>query len=402
MKKFLLLLTIAGISTASVAQNVGIGNTSFTPNASAILELRSTSSGFLLPKMTEAQKDAILNPAAGVIIYQTNGVKGFKYFNGTIWTEFGGAADNFGTHIAETNIQLDDYWISNDGDAEGIRVNDNGNVGIGTATPDRMLNVGGGQGAQILLTREDGNTNVGEALGELIFDSSDDTSPSITDGSAVIRATASENHGNSNKGGNLHFLTKQTGSGMATAAIERMTISHNGNIGIGTSTPTAKFHTKGSVRLEGLAGTDTRMVVADNNGNLSTQDLTSAVVGVLDEVTRAVSGSSTQSTSSSSYSDLSQMSLSVEPGRYIFQFNADMQVNNGNTIGEFSFNVLGSTVTNSVRKIKPGTNSPGIVTLITVVDVTGTGTVKVQFRRNSGSGTVTVGGRTLMAMRISE
>jgi hypothetical protein len=78
-----------------------------------------------------------------------------------------------------------------------------------------------------------------------------------------------------------------------------------------------------------------------------------------------------------------------------------MEVTNGNTVGEFSFNVNGSTVSESIRKIKPGTNSLGIATLITVVDVTSIGTVKVQFRRNAGSGTVNVGGSTLMAMRIS-
>lgn len=270
MKKILLLLFIVGTFTASIAQNVGIGNTSFTPNASAILELRSTSSGFLLPKMTEAQKDAILNPTAGLIIYQTNGVKGFKYHNGTIWTEFGGAADNFGTHIAEANIQLDDFWLSNDGGNEGIRIDDNGNVGIGTSSPKALLNVEDGGGASLLISSSNVSA-VGETLGEILFDRGNP----VNDASAVIRALAADNMGSSNKGADILFMTKKAQDDNTDSATERMRITNQGNVGVGTSTPTAKLHTKGSVRLEGLSGSGDRMVVADNNGNLSTQSIPS-------------------------------------------------------------------------------------------------------------------------------
>lgn len=56
----------------------------------------------------------------------------------------GGSADNLGNHTAEENIQMTDYWISNDGDNEGIFVNSTGNVGIGTGTPNALLDVEGG------------------------------------------------------------------------------------------------------------------------------------------------------------------------------------------------------------------------------------------------------------------
>ena len=42
-----------------------------------------------------------------------------------------------------TTIALDDYWLSNDGDAEGIRVSNNGYVGIGTGSPTAPLHVEG-------------------------------------------------------------------------------------------------------------------------------------------------------------------------------------------------------------------------------------------------------------------
>src|SRR6185369_3816675 len=41
------------------------------------------------------------------------------------------------------------------------------------------------------------------------------------------------------------------------------------NVGIGTKTPTANFHSKGTVRFEGLSGYKTRIVTTDSAGNLS-------------------------------------------------------------------------------------------------------------------------------------
>jgi hypothetical protein len=50
-------------------QSVGIGIE--TPNASAILDVTSTTQGFLPPRMTTTQKNAITSPAAGLVVYDT-------------------------------------------------------------------------------------------------------------------------------------------------------------------------------------------------------------------------------------------------------------------------------------------------------------------------------------------
>lgn len=63
--------------------NVGIGTN--TPEASAKLEIESTTQGFLPPRMTAAQKNAISSPAEGLMIYQTDSVKGNYIFDGTNW-----------------------------------------------------------------------------------------------------------------------------------------------------------------------------------------------------------------------------------------------------------------------------------------------------------------------------
>jgi hypothetical protein len=56
-------------------------------NTSAILDVQSTASGFLPPRMTTAQRDAIATPAAGLIIYNTSTNK-HQGYNGTTWNDF--------------------------------------------------------------------------------------------------------------------------------------------------------------------------------------------------------------------------------------------------------------------------------------------------------------------------
>ena len=93
MKRYL-FLTVIIISSVSLAQ-VGIGTT--TPNSSAALDITSTDSGILIPRMTEAQRTAILTPATGLLVYQTDNTTGFWFYNGSGWANLsvGGATGEF-------------------------------------------------------------------------------------------------------------------------------------------------------------------------------------------------------------------------------------------------------------------------------------------------------------------
>lgn len=64
--------------------SAGIGT--IDPNPSSLLDMVSTSKGILIPRMTKVQRDAIVSPATGLLIYQTNVNPGFFYFNGSSWT----------------------------------------------------------------------------------------------------------------------------------------------------------------------------------------------------------------------------------------------------------------------------------------------------------------------------
>jgi hypothetical protein len=64
-----ILFLILFFSSLVGSSQTGIGTT--TPDASAQLEVSSTSKGFLPPRMTAEQRDAIVSPATGLIIYNT-------------------------------------------------------------------------------------------------------------------------------------------------------------------------------------------------------------------------------------------------------------------------------------------------------------------------------------------
>jgi len=69
----------------SFSQSVSINNNAVIADSTAILDVSSTTKGLLIPRMTASQKTAIVTPATGLLIYQTDGTAGFYYFNGTSW-----------------------------------------------------------------------------------------------------------------------------------------------------------------------------------------------------------------------------------------------------------------------------------------------------------------------------
>lgn len=77
-----LIVLLIFISSKMSAQ-VGIGTVS--PDASSMLDITSTDKGLLIPRMTTAQRGAIANPAAGLMVFD-NETNSFWYFN-TVWTE---------------------------------------------------------------------------------------------------------------------------------------------------------------------------------------------------------------------------------------------------------------------------------------------------------------------------
>lgn len=72
---------------------VGVGTT--TPSSSAAVDVSSTTKGFLPPRMTAAERDAIAAPNAGLLIFNaTDNV--YNFFDGLSWKNIGGSAGGSG------------------------------------------------------------------------------------------------------------------------------------------------------------------------------------------------------------------------------------------------------------------------------------------------------------------
>lgn len=85
MRKLILFSIVLLFLLQSQAQNVGIGTN--TPDTSAIIEMQSTNKGILIPRITEAARLQIGDPAPGMLVFQSNNtstsLKGFYYFEGS-------------------------------------------------------------------------------------------------------------------------------------------------------------------------------------------------------------------------------------------------------------------------------------------------------------------------------
>ncbi|MCX6268723.1 MAG: DUF1566 domain-containing protein [Bacteroidetes bacterium] len=115
MKQSLLFFALLMLfSKASLAQ-VAVNTDGSQPDNSAILDVKSTTKGMLVPRMTLTERNAIGNPANGLMVYQTDQTPGFYYFNGTAWTALAGSSGLTSHYIGELFGGGIVFWIDNTG-----------------------------------------------------------------------------------------------------------------------------------------------------------------------------------------------------------------------------------------------------------------------------------------------
>jgi hypothetical protein len=143
MRTAVILFAFAFLATRSFAQTVVVTDNSayVTGQASSVLDVYSVSKGFLAPRMTTAQRIAISSPAEGLLVYQTDGVKGFYYYTNSAWTSLavGGASwsltGNSGTaypgnFLGTTDLKSLRFQTNA---VQGLMLDSLGNVGIGAS-----------------------------------------------------------------------------------------------------------------------------------------------------------------------------------------------------------------------------------------------------------------------------
>ena len=81
----LLILLLTGTVYSFAQNNMGIGTN--TPDPSALVDMQATDKGMLVPRMTTAQRTAIVSPANALLVYDTDAQCFYYFKTATGWTD---------------------------------------------------------------------------------------------------------------------------------------------------------------------------------------------------------------------------------------------------------------------------------------------------------------------------
>src|SRR5580704_17161695 len=143
MRTAAIIFVFTLFTTKSFAQTVVVTDNSayVTGQASSVLDVYSVSKGFLAPRMTTAQRIAVSSPAEGLLVYQTDGIKGFYYYTNSAWTSLAASGASWsltgnsgtaypGNFLGTTDLKSLRFQTNA---VQGLMLDSLGNVGIGTA-----------------------------------------------------------------------------------------------------------------------------------------------------------------------------------------------------------------------------------------------------------------------------
>ena len=250
MKHFTLLLA-AALPTLALAQ-VGVGTS--TPDASAALEVASTTKGFLPPRMTATQRAAISSPATGMMVYQTDGTAGLYVYSGSAWiiqaewyTNTGTPSSSFAlnTPSALQSGATANYGIGM-GALNALTIGDN-NTALGYDAAKAITSNGNSTAvgySALSAATGSGNTALGRAAGSAVTSGTNNT---LIGNQADV---TSNNLTNATALGYGATVDASNAIQLGNTSVTKVTTS--GSVGIGTTTPASNAALEISSTSKGL------------------------------------------------------------------------------------------------------------------------------------------------------
>ena len=132
MKRIILLTVAAWVFMVHISQaQVSINTDASQPDASSMLDIKSSTRGLLVPRLTTVQRTAIATPADGLLVYDTD-AKGFWYYSGgTGWIQISNGSGGLTLPYTGTlNSASPLFTIINTGTGLAIQGNSTGGSGV--------------------------------------------------------------------------------------------------------------------------------------------------------------------------------------------------------------------------------------------------------------------------------
>lgn len=140
LKIFVMASLLVSGGFAYAQSGVSINSDGSDPDGSAILDVKSTSQGLLIPRMTELQRDGITSPATGLIIFQTDGTPDLYIYDGSNW-KAAGFSTTGGSGTTGTYGELYEYHDRSGTPSEITITTADTYYGWVSATADNLSNV---------------------------------------------------------------------------------------------------------------------------------------------------------------------------------------------------------------------------------------------------------------------
>jgi len=124
MKKTVLLLALLSIIFGSAMAQVAVNADGSTANTSAMLDIKSTSKGMLVPRMLTTQRTAISSPANGLMVFDTD-TKSFWFYesSSSAWKEIIGTNNNTVVSDGDGDTKIE---VEQTNDEDGIHFSTGG------------------------------------------------------------------------------------------------------------------------------------------------------------------------------------------------------------------------------------------------------------------------------------
>ncbi len=156
MKPIAILAVLIALFPAAKAQSFAVNTDGSAANNSAILDVKSTLKGMLIPRMSKTERKTIPAPANGLLVYQNApDSTGFYFFDGSVWnwlsnpnpTNAWNINGNTGTDVNTNFIGTNDFTdlAFKIGGFERMRLVKESELGIGNTAPKYTLDISYGQ-----------------------------------------------------------------------------------------------------------------------------------------------------------------------------------------------------------------------------------------------------------------